>query len=80
MDVPGLSPGGRVAHDINNVLLVLYGRCDSLRDQLPGDHPGHADIDAIIMAADRLQSLIADVRALDRSVEQDCTDSSADAS
>ena len=75
-----LSPGRRVAHDINNVLFVLFGRCDNMREQLPADHPVHADIDAIAMAAERLQALVADVRALEgASVEADppdCTDSS----
>ena len=66
MDAPILSPARRVAHDINNVLFVLYGRCDSMRDQLPNDHPAHADIDAITMAAERLQSLIADIKALEQ--------------
>ena len=77
MKLPPLTPGRRVAHDINNLLFVLYGRCDNMRDQLPEDHPVHADIDAIAMAAERLQALVADVRALDRSpLPVDCTDSS----
>jgi len=75
-----LSPGRRVAHDINNLLFVLFGRCDNMREQLPGDHPVHADIDAITMAAERLQALVADVRALERASDEadpdDCTDSS----
>ena len=73
-----LTPFRRVAHDINNVLFVLYGRCDNMRDQLPGDHPVHADIDAITMAAERLQSLLAVIRALEPPEPgDDCTDSSA---
>jgi hypothetical protein len=81
MKLPVLTPGRRVAHDINNVLFVLYGRCDNMRDQLPGDHPVHADIDAITLAAERLQSLVAEIRALDSPLpDEDCTDSSASAS
>ena len=81
MDAPGLTPGQRLAHDINNVLFVLYGRCESMRDQLPGDHPVHADIDAITMAAERLESLVEEVKALAPPLPgQDCTDSSASAS
>ena len=80
MTLPVRSPGGRVVHDINNVLFVLYGRCDNMRDQLPSDHPVHADIDAITMAAERLQSLVTRVRALDQSqIDEACTDSSASA-
>jgi hypothetical protein len=78
--IPPMSAGRRVVHDINNVLFVLYGRCDNMRDQLPSGHPVHADIDAIAMAAERLQSLVASVRALDPSpIDEDCTDSSAPA-
>jgi hypothetical protein len=78
--MPVMSPGRRVVHDLNNVLFVLYGRCDNMRDQLPSDHPVQADIDAITMAAERLQSLVASVRALDQSqTDEDCTDSAASA-
>jgi hypothetical protein len=80
MKLPVMSPGRRVVHDINNVLFVLYGRCDNMRDQLPGDHPVHADIDAITMAAERLRSLVAEVRALEEAqTDADCADASASA-
>jgi hypothetical protein len=76
-----LTPVRRLVHDLNNVLFVLYGRCDSMREQLPEDHPVHDDIDAITMAAERLQSLVADIKAAEPAPpEQDCTDSSASAS
>ena len=83
MKLAPLTPGRRVAHDINNVLFVLYGRCDNMRFQLPSDHPVHDDIDAITMAAERLQALVSEIRALDQADQADladlddpCTDSS----
>jgi hypothetical protein len=60
-----LSPNRRMVHDLNNLLFVLFGRCENMRDQLAADHPVHADIDAITMAAERPQAIVADLRTLD---------------
>jgi hypothetical protein len=76
-----LSPGRRMVHDLNNLLFVLLGRCDNMRELLPSDHPVHEDIDAITMAAERLQALVGDLQAWDRTDPgTNCTDSSGSTS
>jgi PAS domain S-box-containing protein len=44
---------GGVAHDINNMLGVIQGYTQLAADQLPGDHPAQADLDAVAYAARR---------------------------
>jgi PAS domain S-box-containing protein len=44
---------GGVAHDINNMLGVIQGYTQLAADQLPGDHPARADLDAVADAARR---------------------------
>ncbi len=44
---------GGVAHDFNNMLGVILGNAELLRDHLSADTPGMEEVDAIIQAADR---------------------------
>ncbi|GIE48887.1 hypothetical protein Ani05nite_24210 [Amorphoplanes nipponensis] len=52
LDSLGQLAGG-IAHDFNNLLAVIAGYADMLSEELPGHHPGRADLDGIKQAAVR---------------------------
>ena len=61
----GLLAGG-VAHDFNNMLLVILGEAAILEESLPPDHPGHESVREIIQGAERSRDLTRQLLAFSR--------------
>lgn len=57
---------GGVAHDFNNMLAVIYGNLDFLREQLPEDSPMIEDVDGIQEAANRARDITHQLLAFSR--------------
>ncbi len=65
MEALGRLAGG-VAHDFNNLLTAVYLHCGALRNKLPADAPGLADVDEIQRAGLRAAELTSRLLALSR--------------
>lgn len=65
MESVGRLAGG-VAHDFNNMLAVIYGNIEFLREQLPEDSPMMEDVDGIREAADRARDVTHQLLAFSR--------------
>jgi len=65
MEAIGLLAGG-VAHDFNNIVSVILGYGEMVRDELPVGDPRRADVDEIIVAADRARALTRQLLAFSR--------------
>ena len=65
MEAIGQLAGG-VAHDFNNILMVITGYCDMLKMNLEADSPQQIDIDQISKAANRAAALTSGLLAFSR--------------
>lgn len=65
MEAIGQLAGG-VAHDFNNILMVIIGYCDMLRYRLDADAPERLDLEQISTAANRATTLISGLLAFSR--------------
>jgi two-component system, cell cycle sensor histidine kinase and response regulator CckA len=65
MEAIGQLAGG-VAHDFNNILMVIIGYCDMLRLNLDNDSPKLLEIDQISKAANRASVLTSGLLAFSR--------------
>ncbi len=57
---------GGVAHDFNNMLLVILGEAAVLEGALPPDHPERQSVEAILQAAQRSRELTRQLLAFSR--------------
>ncbi len=65
MEAIGQLAGG-VAHDFNNILMVITGYCDMLKMNLEYDAPHHIEIDQISKAANRAAALTSGLLTFSR--------------
>lgn len=65
MEAVGQLAGG-VAHDFNNILMVIRSCADFLRDAAPAGHDSIPDLDEIIAASERAASLTRQLLAFSR--------------
>ncbi len=65
MDAIGQFAGG-VAHDFNNILMVIIGYCDILKLSMEDDNPLRIDVDQISIAANRATTLTGGLLAFGR--------------
>lgn len=65
MEAVGALAGG-IAHEFNNVLAVITGRCDLLRNELRGDGSRLQHLDAMQRAAGRATALVRQLLAFSR--------------
>jgi len=65
MEAVGQLAGG-IAHDFNNLLTVIRGYADLARSSLHEDGPARADIDEVLVAADRAVELTGQLLAFSR--------------
>ena len=65
MEAIGQLAGG-VAHDFNNILMVITGYCDMLKMNLENDAPQHIEIDQISKAANRAAVLTSGLLTFSR--------------
>jgi PAS domain S-box-containing protein len=65
MEAVGQLAGG-VAHDLNNILTVIYGYCSVLQLKIGRDAPFRSDIDQIYAAAERAANLTRSLLAFSR--------------
>jgi two-component system, cell cycle sensor histidine kinase and response regulator CckA len=57
---------GGVAHDFNNMLLVILGEAAILEEALPADHPERQSVEEILRAANRSRELTRQLLAFSR--------------
>jgi PAS domain S-box-containing protein len=65
MEAVGQLAGG-VAHDLNNILTVIYGYCSVLQMKIGKEAPFRSDIDQIYAAAERAANLTRSLLAFSR--------------
>ena len=65
MEAVGQLAGG-VAHDLNNILMVIYGYCSALQMKVGTDSRFRSDIDHIFAAAERAANLTRSLLAFSR--------------
>jgi len=65
MEAVGQLAGG-VAHDLNNILMVIYGYCSALQMKVGTDSRFRSDIDHIYAAAERAANLTRSLLAFSR--------------
>ena len=65
MDAIGQFAGG-VAHDFNNILMIIIGYCDILKMSMEEDNPLHIDVEQITLAANRAATLTSGLLAFGR--------------
>jgi two-component system NtrC family sensor kinase len=65
MDAIGQFAGG-VAHDFNNILMVIIGYCDILKLSMKEDNPLHINVEQISLAAYRAATLTSSLLAFGR--------------
>jgi PAS domain S-box-containing protein len=65
LDAVGHLAGG-LAHDLNNLLMVIRGYAELLRAEWPEESPSTADLDQVIAAVDRAASVTARILAFSR--------------
>jgi PAS domain S-box-containing protein len=65
MEAIGQLAGG-VAHDLNNILMVIYGYCSTLQMKMRADSPVRSDVDHIYAAAERAANLTRSLLAFSR--------------
>jgi PAS domain S-box-containing protein len=56
----------RVSHDVNNLLMIITGYSDDLRNSLPPGSPLYRDVQEILGAANRLQNFSAQLQSYTR--------------
>jgi two-component system cell cycle sensor histidine kinase/response regulator CckA len=57
---------GGIAHDFNNLLTAIRGYADLVRSNLGADDPNRADLDQVVLAADRAAELTRQLLAFSR--------------
>ena len=65
MEALGQLAGG-VAHDLNNVLGILSGYSELLRDEIPEDNPARSHVDKILQSTKKGAAIIQDLLTLAR--------------
>ncbi|MBI4594648.1 MAG: GAF domain-containing protein [Candidatus Rokubacteria bacterium] len=65
MEAVGRLAGG-VAHDFNNILTIITGRCEAMLEALPAGDPRQAELELIANAADRAAALTRQLLAFSR--------------
>jgi PAS domain S-box-containing protein len=65
MEAIGQLAGG-IAHDLNNILMVIYGYCSTLQFKLGENSPVSHDLDNIFTAAERAANLTRSLLAFSR--------------
>jgi CheY-like chemotaxis protein len=67
-DAPAAPHGlaGRLAHDINNPLMIVTGYSEELLESLPADDPRRKDVEQILAAAERISGITAELLAFTR--------------
>jgi PAS domain S-box-containing protein len=65
MEAIGQLAGG-IAHDLNNILMVIYGYCSALQMKMEKDSPVRSDVDHIYAAAERAANLTRSLLAFSR--------------
>ncbi|MEI7673185.1 MAG: ATP-binding protein, partial [Deltaproteobacteria bacterium] len=65
MEALGQLAGG-VAHDLNNVLGILSGYSELLRDEIPEDNPARGHVDKILQSTKKGAAIIQDLLTLAR--------------
>jgi two-component system, cell cycle sensor histidine kinase and response regulator CckA len=56
----------RMAHDLNNMLMILIGYGEELLNALPADNPLHGDVQEILTASERMTVLTQQLLAFSR--------------
>jgi two-component system cell cycle sensor histidine kinase/response regulator CckA len=57
---------GRMAHDLNNMLMIVTGHSEELLNSLPANSPLRADVQEILNATERMSSLTGHLLAFTR--------------
>lgn len=57
---------GRLAHDLNNILMIVTGHSEELLNGLPANSPLRADVEEIINATERMSGLTGHLLAFTR--------------
>ena len=57
---------GGIAHDFNNLLTAIRGYAELVRRKLASDDPNRADVDQVVLAADRAAELTGQLLAFSR--------------
>ena len=60
-----MSAPRRIAHDLNNITLVIYGYAQRLEEVLPKHDPLQEDVQAILNEIPRLTAVVDRIRELD---------------
>lgn len=68
MEAIGTLAGG-IAHDFNNILAAILGYGELVQAQLPPETSTHADMDRVLAAANRAQSLVRQILTFGRRAE-----------
>lgn len=58
--------GAKLAHDLNNLLMIVAGYGEELKSALPATHPLHQDMQQILGATERLYALTAQFQTYTR--------------
>ena len=70
MEAIGTLAGG-IAHDFNNLLTAILGFSEMVKDDMPAESLGYADMEKVIGAANRARDLTRQILAFSRQSEQE---------
>jgi hypothetical protein len=62
-------PSAKWRHDLKNQLGIVLGFSELALQELPGDHPLHADIEEVFKAAQRAMEILGQFDERDEAIE-----------
>ncbi len=68
METVGIISTG-IAHDINNILMMIYAHSELALDELPGESPAREDVETIFTSAKRANELTNKLLTFSRKIE-----------